>query len=300
VTFRGGDGSVPAGAVPPSLTVVVPVYNAGSSLAVQLAALADQCYDGPWECLVVDNGSTDGSADVARDFAGRLPGLRVVSATDGQGPAFARNRGASLSEADALIFVDQDDQVAPGYLRAMGAALAGHDFVAARIDHDTLNAGWLAKARYHWQADGLMGGDYLPATSGCAMGIRRSMFEEIGGFDERFLYAQDIDLSWRADRAGAHLTFVPDAVLRYRYRARVRDHLRQEYCWGTDDALIYRTHRGAGMPAHTLRRAASQWRQIGRSARAARSLGDGVQVGAKAARCFGHLGGSVRHRVWFP
>jgi GT2 family glycosyltransferase len=284
----------------PSLSVIIPVYNAGLALGVQLAALVSQRYTRPWEALVIDNGSTDGSGRLAQRFGSRLPGLRVITDDRGKGPAYARNRGAALATGDSLIFLDQDDKAADGYLEAMGRALAEHDLVGARIDHDGLNPTSLHHARFRWQSDDVMRGNFLPATSGCAMGIRRAVFQDLGGFDERFLYAQDIDLCWRAQLAGHDLAFVPDAVLAYRYRMSALDHVRQEYRWGTDDALIYRTFRPSGMPRRRVRRAASEWRQIARAVPQVSTPADARRIVGQAARRLGHLRGSVLHRVWFP
>ncbi len=284
----------------PTLTVVVPVYNAGSALSVQLAALRDQRYPADWEVVVVDNGSTDGSGERAGRFAPRFPKLQVVRATAGAGPAYARNVGASLARGDAIVFVDQDDQVAPGYLHAMGRTLAAYRMVGARVDHDALKPPLLRAARFPWQSNDLMKGGFLPATSGCAMGIRRDVFFDLGGFDERFLYAQDIELSWRAQLAGVELVFVPDAVLRYRHRREIRKHIHQEFLWGTDDALVYRTFRYSGVTPRTFRQSLSEWRQILRATLKIRCTGDLLRVVSQSARRIVHLSGSVKHRVWYP
>lgn len=284
----------------PTLTVVVPVHNAGSALNVQLAALCEQQYPADWEVVVVDNGSTDGSGERAGRFAPRFPKLQVVRATAGAGPAYARNVGASLARGDAIVFVDQDDQVAPGYLHAMGRTLAAYRMVGARVDHDALNPPLLRAARFPWQSNDLMRGGFLPATSGCAMGIRRDVFYDLGGFDERFLYAQDIELSWRAQLADVELVFVPDAVLRYRYRREISKHIHQEFLWGTDDAFIYRTFRFSGMAPRTFRQSLSEWRQIFRATLKIKGTGDLLRVVSQSARRIGHLRGSIMHRVWYP
>ena len=284
----------------PTLTVVVPVYNAGLALDVQLAALCEQQYPADWEVVVVDNGSTDGSGERAGRFASRFPKLQVARATAGAGPAYARNVGASLARGDAIVFVDQDDQVAPGYLHAMGRTLAAYRMVGARVDHDALNPPLLRAARFPWQSNDLMRGGFLPATSGCAMGIKRDVFYDLGGFDERFLYAQDIEFSWRAQLAGVELVFVPDAVLRYRYRREISKHIHQEFLWGTDDAFIYRTFRFSGMAPRTFRQSLSEWRQIFRATLTIRGTGDLLRVVSQSARRIGHLKGSMMHRVWFP
>src|SRR5204862_175427 len=87
---------------PRLVSVLIPVRNAARLLPDQLNALAAQDYDGPWEVVVADNGSSDGSASVARRLAGRLPSLRVVDASGRRGAGPARNAGAAALQALAL------------------------------------------------------------------------------------------------------------------------------------------------------------------------------------------------------
>ena len=74
-------------------SVIIPVYNGAATLGEQLAALAPQTTDRPFEVLVCDNNSTDGTRTVVDEWVGRVPGLRVVDAFARQGPSHARNRG---------------------------------------------------------------------------------------------------------------------------------------------------------------------------------------------------------------
>ncbi|HEU6446740.1 MAG TPA: oligosaccharide flippase family protein, partial [Gaiellaceae bacterium] len=100
--LRGGQEAVPetapavepepAGEEPVELSVVIPARNAAGTIGDQLESLARPRFHRPWEVVVVDNGSTDGTADVARSYAGRVR-LRVVNASDRPGIAYARNRG---------------------------------------------------------------------------------------------------------------------------------------------------------------------------------------------------------------
>src|SRR6059058_4106784 len=105
--------------VPALVSVVVPAYNCADTIDVQLAALAEQDYDGRWEVVVVDNRSTDDTADRARRWSDRLPGLRVVDASERQGVSHARNRGIEEARGDLIAICDADDQVQPGCLTAM-------------------------------------------------------------------------------------------------------------------------------------------------------------------------------------
>ncbi|HEY4573152.1 MAG TPA: glycosyltransferase family A protein, partial [Thermoanaerobaculia bacterium] len=102
------------------LSVVIPCLNAAATLGVQLAALTRQSWPGGWEVIVADNGSTDGSREIVESYRGRLPGLALVDASDRRGQAHARNLGAAAATGDALLFCDADDEVAPGWMEALG------------------------------------------------------------------------------------------------------------------------------------------------------------------------------------
>ena len=79
----------------------------------------------------------------------------------------------------------------------------------------------------------------LPFATGCSMGIRRAVFEQLGGFEESSSPAEDQDLSMRAQLAGFRLDFVPDAVVHYRLRSGLRAVARQHYHYGLADARLF-------------------------------------------------------------
>jgi len=239
------------------LSVIIPCLNAEATLGDQLDGLAGQSWgggSGEWEVIVADNGSTDGSRALAESYRGRIPGLRVVDASDRQGQAHARNVGAAATTGgvgDALLFVDADDQVAPGWLEAMGRALARHEFVACRYDNEALNPAWVRRTHLNPQKDGITRYDYppfLPHAGGGGLGVRRGIHEEVGGFDESMPALEDTDYCWRIQLAGHELAFVPDAVVRIRHRHELRSLFRQARSYGRNNVLIYRKYRPLGMP----------------------------------------------------
>src|SRR4029453_12454234 len=93
------------------LSVIVPCLNEAPILANQVRSLACQRRTKPREVIIADNGSTDGSLAIARQFQNDLPSLRVADASDRAGQAHAKNAAARIAQRDALRFCDADDEV---------------------------------------------------------------------------------------------------------------------------------------------------------------------------------------------
>src|SRR3989441_5349546 len=168
------------------LSVVIPCLNSADQLPVQLWALARERWQGRWEVVIADNGSTDGTREVAERFKDRLPRLLVVDASARRGASYARNVGARSASGEAFLFLDADDEIVPGYLPAMADALAHHDFVAAHRDSESLNTGWVRLSRRAHPCEGFRNFyGFLPHAGGTRIGVRRPIFESAGGFDER-------------------------------------------------------------------------------------------------------------------
>jgi len=235
----------------PRLSVVIPCLNAAATLPTQLDALAAQSWPGGWEVIVADNGSTDGSREIVERYRDRLPGLKLVDALDKRGQAHARNVGAAASTGDALLFCDADDEVAPGWLAALGRALGEHEFVACRYDNEKLNPVEVRRTHLNPQKDGLTRYDYpafLPHAGGGGLAVRRSVHEEVGGFDESMPALEDTDYCWRIQLAGHAFHFVPEAVVNIRHRHDLSGVYRQGVSYGQHNVLIYKKYRPLGMP----------------------------------------------------
>jgi glycosyltransferase involved in cell wall biosynthesis len=124
---------------PSLVSVVIPARNARRTLGAQLEALRAQDYAGPWELVVADNGSTDGTADLASAWAHTLP-LRVVDASLRRGASFARNRGWRSALGDLMAFCDADDVVSSGWLSRLTEAAEEADLVGGPYEFRRLNA----------------------------------------------------------------------------------------------------------------------------------------------------------------
>jgi GT2 family glycosyltransferase len=239
--------------LPPMLSVVIACRNAEDTLGVQLEALAGESRHSEWDVLLCDNGSTDGTIAVAAGYRNRLPNLRIVPADERPGPAHARNVGAASTEAPWLAFVDADDEIEPGWVDAMFSALDAHAFVAGRFESTRLNSASAIRSRPLQQADGLQDcgiGPRLPHAGAGNMGIHRSVFEAVGGFDAELGCLEDTDFCWRVQLAGVPLVFWPDAVVHVRLRSTLRRMWGQGRAYGAATAEL--EHRYASISAADL------------------------------------------------
>lgn len=231
------------------ISVIIPCFNAADRITVQLEALANQHWSEPWEVIVSDNGSTDQSVAIVEQYKERILNLRAVDSSDKRGAGHARNIGARVANGVALVFIDADDEVAPGWLAAMGEALSKHDFVAGRKEHKKLNEPWVRKCHQCEEDEGLIENSYyLPFAGSCNLGIKRSLHNANGGFDERLYKVQDVDYCWRLQQAGTKLHYVPEALVHFRLRDTLSGIYHRAWATGESEALLYKKHRPLGMP----------------------------------------------------
>ncbi len=232
------------------LSVIIPVLNGAEHLHAAMASLAAQRLYVDWEVVVADNGSTDDSLAIVESYRDRLPSLTIVDASDRRGRGHALNAGVLASRGRSVLFFDADDVLGPGYLLAMSRALRVEKLVCARREVEGLNARRTWAIRTSSQLHGPMNSHaFLPFGGGGTLGIRRELFDRIGGFDTSVDSVEDIDLCWRAQLdGGARLAFVPAAVLHHRYRIDARGAFRQTRQWGRDQAKLRRIYASRGMP----------------------------------------------------
>lgn len=231
------------------ISVVLPCFNGAKTIAIQLEALAKQQSSEPWEVVVVNNGSTDNSMAIVEQYRSRLPNLRIVEAHDPSQPrrgvAHSYNTGVKAATGDAVVFCESDDEVAPGWLTTMGEALQQYDFVAGALEYKKFNEAWQLGTGEHNQETKLIQSTvppYLPYASGCNIGMKRSVYNAVGEFDESMLSGWDTDYCWRVQYAGIELHYLPNAIIHYRYRRQYRAMYRQGKSWGEAHILLRQKH----------------------------------------------------------
>jgi hypothetical protein len=286
---------------PPVASVVVPVRDVAATIDDQLEALAGQTYDGPWEIVVADNGSTDATRERVEAWRTRLPPLSIVDASSRRGVAHARNVGLRHARGEVMLICDGDDIVAPDWLEHMVNALEEHPIVTGSIDVATLNR----PEMYVWMGSTVtteppVAYDFLPYAPGGNIGMWRDVYAAVGPFDEQLLRAEDIDFGWRAASLGIGVAVEPRAVLHRRLRAGFGGELRTAIRGGIAEAGLYRRHRAQGMPRAAPRQALEQYRWLVRTLpRARQGSAERHRWTHHAGKRLGRAVGSLRERVLY-
>ena len=202
------------------MSVVIPAHNAARTLTATLESLRAQQYEN-WEAIVVDDGSTDGTAALTRHYTRLDARIRLCMQKRG-GEAAARNCGIAHARHAWLLFLDADDTIAPVHMQRLMAALAADgSLVGAYCD-------WVRVA-----PDGTPGDtEYAPepdvlfavAARHCPFAVhacivQRRLVEEIGRFDAALRTCPDWDLWQRVARTGRRLTRVAEPLALYWMRS---------------------------------------------------------------------------------
>ncbi len=210
------------------LTVVIPTFNRRDVLAATLDRLAEQKTAFGFETVVVDDGSTDGSAGVARSFAERTPLAVTVLGQPNSGPAAARNRGLAAARGRVCLFLGDDTWPRPDLVDRHcafhrqrpepEAALLGLVVWAAECAPSPFME-WLGSEGIQFGFGQIRDHERLPGsffyTSNVS--VKTEFVRTHGGFDEAFRAAafEDIDLGLRLERAGMRLAYEPEAIVEH-------------------------------------------------------------------------------------
>jgi len=286
---------------PAMVSVIIPARNAAALLPAQLAALGRQHYEHDWELIVVDNGSTDDTADVAMSWSNRLP-LRVVQAPNKSGVNHARNIGIHAAQGNLIAICDADDEVSDHWLTDIVEASLEADAVGGSIDTARLNSP-IALLWNSALSDGVptRPGGFLPTAIGCNFAVWTDVLYAIGGFDESYTTgADEVEFCWRLQLAGYRLRFSQQAIVHYRLRDDLGALARQFFNYGRGGARLHRDFRSDGMRHGGLREACKAWAwlflHLPDLARSRPRRGNWVRA---AAMRVGKAVGSIEHRTTY-
>ena len=209
---------------PLMISVIIPVHNGMNTIARCLEAVAASDYP-RYECIVVDDSSTDGTVAIARQFA-----ARVLELDGGPfGPAYARNRGAEAAYGDVVFFVDADVLICPDTVSKVAETFATHpdtDAVFGSYD-DEPEAGDFSsqyKNLFHHFVHQQGREEAVTFWSGCGA-VRRQVFSEAAGFDELDYLRpsiEDIELGYRLTASGHKIMMNKDVQVKHLKRWTLR------------------------------------------------------------------------------
>lgn len=213
----------------PLLTIIIPVYNGGEALRRCLAAVWASTFR-DWELVVVDDGSTDDSAEIAHHFR-----AQVWHTPQRAGPAAARNLGATHAAGRYLFFLDADCELHPDSLSRAAALLSADPTLAALFGaYDDAPAAPNFISQYknllHHYTHQTARPDAATFWAGCGV-IRRDVFQAIGGFDAARYprpAVEDIELGYRLRAAGQRIRLAREVQVKHLKRWTVMGLLRSD------------------------------------------------------------------------
>jgi GT2 family glycosyltransferase/peptidoglycan/xylan/chitin deacetylase (PgdA/CDA1 family) len=219
-------------------SVVIPSYQRRDLVVASVRALASQVFAGPFEVIVVVDGSTDGTAAALRELA--VPFPLMVLEQPNQGSAAARSAGGFAARGDIVLFMDDDMEADPGLLaehdrshREGAGIVLGHIPLHPDSPPGLLSTWvkrWVDRRALRLSAPGAS--VRISDLVGGQISVSREAFHAVGGFDARLTHAgsfgnEDVDFGYRLLRHGYAAVFNPNAISRQRYTVRPRHFLRQ-------------------------------------------------------------------------
>ncbi|MBI2964374.1 MAG: glycosyltransferase [Deltaproteobacteria bacterium] len=235
-----GGALPPPLAAPPKASVVICAYDAEATMEACLQSLLQLRYPN-FEVIVVDDGSKDATAQIARRFP-----FRVIH-QENRGLSTARNVGIGAATGEYVVFTDSDCVVDPDWLTYLIGAMVRHGWVAAGGPNlpppEDLRVPACVAVAPGGPTHVLVNDDVAEHIPGCNMAFRRDALQAVQCFDPVFTAAgDDVDLCWRLQNRGLQIGFSPAAMVWHFRRNTVGAYLRQQRGYGKAEALLYFKH----------------------------------------------------------
>lgn len=211
------------------VSIIIPTFNGATRIPACLAALRNQKTNREIEILVVDDGSTDRTAEVVRSW----PEVRLISQSN-SGPAAARNRGASEARGTLLIFTDDDCVPVPDWLEALLKPFSDPGVVGSKGAYRTRQKSLVARfvqIEYEDRYCIMAAREDIDFIDTYSAAFVRERFLEMDGYDTSFpvACAEDIELSYRMSALGWKMRFAPEAIVYHTHPDSFWRYLKKKY-----------------------------------------------------------------------
>lgn len=231
------------------ISVIIPAYNAASTIRACIEALHNQTYRGPYEVLVIDDGSTDETAVIAQEA-----GARVIFQNRGR-PAAARNAGVAAAAGHIICCTDADCIPFSSWLSEMVAIFDDPDVIGGKGIYATTQKELVARfvqIEYEDKYDLLAKQETIDFIDTYSAAYRRDVFLANNGFDEQFPYLEDQELSFRLAARGYKMVFQKTAVVYHLHSHNLYRYIRKKFIIGYWKAQVVRRFPKQGVKdSHT-------------------------------------------------
>ncbi|MDX6575507.1 MAG: hypothetical protein QOE96_1460 [Blastocatellia bacterium] len=198
----------------PAISVVMPVYNGLPYLSASIESIVQQSFT-DFELIILDDGSTDGSAEVLGHWARKDPRIHLIASKRKSGLSGSSNLLAAKARAPLVARMDADDIAHPDRLRRQWELIQGDPAIVlvGTLSDGIDSNGKQVRPRDRWRL--LRRSSFPPFPHGSVM-FRRSVFEDVGGYSEQCIGWEEQELFIRMSRKG-RIVVVPDVLYSYRY-----------------------------------------------------------------------------------
>lgn len=226
------------------VSVIIPCLNEARSIGATIDSIRAQRYQGEYEIIAVDNGSTDDTVKIILDKGARLEHAKK------RGPAPAKNEGVKRSKGDIIVFIDGDCVPAEDWLSNMirgfknpeigcvaGEIMSSNKEVLSRLEEFLINKGHLLQKEH-------VEHHFMPYAAAANAAYKRHVMDKIGLFDENLFSGEDADFSWRMQLfTNYKVTYMPEAVVYHPHESSLKNLFKQKRRHAYGSVMTYKKYK---------------------------------------------------------
>ena len=219
------------------ISIVITTKNEEGNIGTILTSMVDQ--EKPFEIIIVDSLSSDRTLEIAESFKDKFDELYIYQYESM--PGGGKNYGVEQAKGECVAFVDADCTASPLWLKSMRESAQEHRIVVGNtinVSTSKFDVSSSGRIHFYWKGKEV-------TWPGCNILYKKSIFQELGGYDPNLVSAEDIDLNIRAVERGCKIYYDEDAALYHRMRSNISSLAKQMFWRGHGRGQIMEKHGGA-------------------------------------------------------